>query len=146
MSTVKNGDTVKVHYTGTLDDGSIFDSSKVEGREPIEFKVGDGNLIPGFETGVVGMAVGDSKKVVIESEDAYGDYVEELCFTVPLGNLPEGVTEGTVLQVMTPNGPAFAKVVELNENDAKVDHNHMLAGKRLTFEIEVVNIEEVVEA
>jgi FKBP-type peptidyl-prolyl cis-trans isomerase 2 len=92
------------------------------------------------------MSVGDSKKIVIESEDAYGEYVEELCFTVPLGNLPEGVQEGTTLQVMTPNGPALAKVVEINETEAKVDHNHMLAGERLTFDIEVVNIEETVEA
>jgi peptidylprolyl isomerase len=146
MSTVKNGDTVQVHYTGTLDDGTVFDSSKVEGREPIQFQIGAGQLIPGFENGVLGMSVGDSKKIVIESEDAYGEYVEELCFTVPLGNLPEGVQEGTTLQVMTPNGPALAKVVEINETEAKVDHNHMLAGERLTFDIEVVNIEETVEA
>jgi FKBP-type peptidyl-prolyl cis-trans isomerase 2 len=92
------------------------------------------------------MNVGDVKKVVIESDDAYGPRVEELCFNVPVDRLPEGVTEGTALQVMTPQGPAIAKVVKIEEGNAIVDHNHQLAGQRLTFEIEVINIEENVEA
>lgn len=145
-NTVKNGDTVQVHYTGTLDDGSVFDSSRSEGREPIQFQVGTGQLIPGFEAGVMGMAIGESKEIIIESADAYGEYMEELVFDVPAERLPEGIEEGTVLQLMTPNGPALAKVKSINEGTAKLDHNHMLAGERLTFNIEVVNIEATVEA
>jgi len=146
MSIVKTGDTIQVHYTGTLDDGSVFDSSRDEGREPIQFQIGSGQLIPGFENGVVGMSVGDSKKVVIEAEDAYGTYVEDLCFTVPTDRLPEGVTVGTALQVMTPQGPSVAKVLQIDEGNAIVDHNHQLAGQRLTFDIEVMSIEVPVEA
>jgi len=142
MSTVKTGDTVKVHYTGTLEDGSVFDSSRGEGRTPIEFKLGEGQLIPGFENGVVGMSIGETKKIAIKPEDAYGPYVEELCFDVEVGRLPEGVQVGTSLQVNTPNGPAYALVTEINDGIAKVDHNHMLAGKEITFEVEVLEIAE----
>ena len=144
MSKVKTGDTVKVHYTGTLDSGEVFDSSKVNGREPFSFKIGEQSVIPGFENGIIGMTVGETKKINISVEEAYGDRDERLVFPAPMDKLPEGVEVGTQLQVMTPMGPQLAKVASINEEDNTVliDHNHPLAGQVLNFEVEVLEIEK----
>jgi peptidylprolyl isomerase len=124
MSQAKSGDTVKIHYTGTLDDGTEFDSSA--GREPLEFEVGGGQVIPGFDNAVEGMAVGDKKSVKIEAGDAYGERHEQLVQQVPRSALPDDLTpeEGMALQSQAPDGQV----------------NHPLAGKALSFDIELVSI------
>lgn len=144
MSKVKTGDTVKVHYTGTLNNGEVFDSSKVEGREPFSFKIGEQSVIPGFENGIIGMAVGETKKINISVEEAYGERDERLLFEAPMERLPEGVEVGSQLQVMTPMGPQLAKVTAISEESktAMIDHNHPLAGQELNFEVEVLEIEK----
>jgi peptidylprolyl isomerase len=142
MSTVKNGDTVKVHYTGTLDSGEVFDSSKMEGREPFSFKIGEQSVISGFENGIVGMTVGETKTINIPVDEAYGERDEKLLFEAPIERLPQGIEVGTKLQVMTPMGPQLAEVTSIGENVAMIDHNHPLAGKALNFEIEVLEIEQ----
>jgi len=142
MPQAKEGDTVKVHYTGRLaDDGTEFDSST--GRDPLEFAVGARTLIPGFEEAVVGMAPGESKKVEISSEEAYGPHHEEAVQTVQRAEIPEQIdlAVGNVLQATAPNGQQLAlTVVELTEETVTLDANHPLAGKDLEFEIELVEI------
>ena len=135
---IENGSKVKVHYTGRLDDTNVFDTSK--DKEPLEFTVGQGQLIPGFEQGVMGMTVGDKKTIEIEPENAYGPVREELVNEVPKENLPEGVQVGQTLQAQTEQGPVIVTVVELNETTGKVDANHPLAGKKLIFDLEVVEV------
>lgn len=141
MSKVKDGNTVKVHYTGTLKDGSVFDSS-VE-REPLEFKIGEGQLIPGFEKAVIGMEEGDKTKVDIPVKEAYGEAREELVINVPKDQLPEEVEPeiGMQLQVNQPDGqPVPVRVAEISDDELTLDANHPLAGKDLSFEIELVEI------
>jgi peptidylprolyl isomerase len=128
------GDTVQVHYRGTLDDGSEFDSSA--GREPLEFTVGSGQVIPGFDSAVVGLTVGDKVEVRLEPADAYGEHTDERVVTVPKDQAPEGLEVGQ--QVML--GQAPATVIEINDEVVIVDANHPLAGQALTFEIELVSI------
>ncbi len=140
MSKVKNGDTVSVHYTGKLDDGTVFDSSLNEGREPLTAKLGQNQLIKGFENALIDMSVGEKKTIKIESYNAYGPVVKEMVVEVPKSNLPEGVTVGQMLQAHTPQGPVNVKVVELTEDLAVLDGNHPLAGKDLTFDLEVLEI------
>jgi len=129
------GDTVSVHYRGTLDDGSEFDSSA--GRDPLQFTVGEGQVIPGFDSAVVGMAVGDKKEVRLEPDDAYGERTDERVINVPKEQAPEGLEVGQ--QVML--GQAPATVVDINDEGVTVDANHPLAGQALTFEIELVGVE-----
>ena len=139
MSKVKEGDTVKVNYTGTLKNGEVFDSS--EGKEPLEFTLGEGQLIPGFEKAVVGMAVGDSAKIDIPSDEAYGEEREDLIINVPKNQLPDDVTPkvGMQLQVNQENGqPIPVLIKEVGETDLTLDANHPLAGQDLSFEIELV--------
>ncbi|REL24249.1 peptidylprolyl isomerase [Rhodohalobacter sp. SW132] len=141
MSKVKDGNTVKVHYTGTLKDGSVFDSS-VE-REPLEFKIGEGQLIPGFEKAVIGMEEGDKTKVDIPVKEAYGEAREELVINVPKDQLPDEVEPeiGMQLQVNQPDGqPVPVRVAEISDDELTLDANHPLAGKDLSFEIELVEI------
>jgi peptidylprolyl isomerase len=142
MSKVKTGDTVTVHYTGTLDNGDLFDSSKMDGREPFSFEIGSNSVIPGFEEGVIGMTVGESKTIAIPMENAYGPYDENLVMPAPMERLPEGTEVGTQLQLMTPQGPMVAKVTSISEDKqtAMIDHNHPLAGQQLTFELELMGI------
>lgn len=135
---IENGSKVKVHYTGKLEDNNVFDSSME--REPLEFTVGQGQLIPGFEQGVMGMTTGDKKTIEIEPEQAYGPVREDLINEVPKENLPEGVEVGHMLQAQTEQGPINVKVIELNETTGKVDANHPLAGKKLIFDLEVVEV------
>ena len=132
---VEEGDTVSVHYRGTLDSGAVFDSS--EGREPISFTVGGGQVIPGFDDAVRGLSVGDTVKVRIEPEQAYGERRDDLIIEVPLSSLPEGVTPGGRLRSQQ-GGTAL--VLEVTDEFVHLDANHELAGEALTFEIQLVSV------
>jgi len=139
----KDGDTVRVHYTGTLDDGTTFDSS-VE-REPLEFTLGQDQVIPGFEEAVRGLEVGQSKTVTIPAAEAYGPYSEQLVMEIGRDQLPEGLDPevGQQLQAQGADGRTTVVVItEVSETTVTVDANHPLAGKDLTFEIELVEIKE----
>ena len=141
MSTVKDGDTVKVHYTGTLEGGEIFDSS-VE-REPLEFTLGQGQLIPGFEKAVIGLKVGDSTKAEIPAAEAYGEHNPQMEVQVQKDQLPEGMEPaiGMQLQLNQPDGQAIpVQITKVEGEEVTIDANHPLAGKDLIFEIEVVEI------
>jgi FKBP-type peptidyl-prolyl cis-trans isomerase 2 len=105
MKKIQNGDTVTVNYTGRLEDGTIFDSSLNEGREPLTSTLGQGQLIAGFENGLIDMSIGESKTIEIEPENAYGDYIPEMMTIVGFNQVPEGVKVGETLQGNTPNGP-----------------------------------------
>ena len=140
MRKIQSGDNVKVHYTGKLEDGSIFDTSLAEGREPLETTLGQGQLIKGFEAGLIDMSEGDKKTIEIESADAYGEYNPEMINEIPKTQVPEGVKEGEMLQGMGPMGPVNVKVVEVKEETVVLDANHPLAGKKLIFDLEVVSI------
>lgn len=138
---VASGDVVKVNYKGTLDDGTEFDSS--EGKEPLQFTVGEGSLIPGFENGVIGMKVGDVKKVTIPAGEAYGEPREDMIANVPKTQFPPDLQYeiGQELMLRTQDGrPLRFKVLEISADSVKVDLNHPLAGKTLTFEITIVEI------
>ena len=130
------GDSVAVHYTGTLDSGEEFDSSR--GREPLSFVVGDGRMISGFDAAVRGMVVGESRTVRLEPADAYGESREDLIIELPIEQLPEGLGAGD--GVTFTNG-AQGVIVEVTGETFSVDANHRLAGQALTFEIEMVSIE-----
>ena len=141
MSTAKSGDTVKIHYTGTLEDGTQFDSSS--GRDPLEFSLGGGQVIPGFDAAVTGMSVGESKSVTITPEDAYGERHEQLVQQVPRDALPEDMEPavGMQLQSQSPDGQVMnLAVTDVLEDAITVDANHPLAGLALTFAIELVEI------
>lgn len=135
---IEQGSKVKLHYTGRLDEDNVFDSSV--GREPLEFVVGEGMLIPGFENGVIGMNQGETKTIELSADEAYGQLREELISDVPRENLPEGVEVGQSLQAMTEQGPINVVVTEINETTAKVDANHPLAGKNLIFDLEILEV------
>ncbi len=141
MSQAKQGDTVKVHYTGTLDDGTIFDSSA--GQEPLEFTLGNGQIIPGFEQAVMGMHAGDTKMVNIPSGEAYGVHREDLMLLVEPSMFPPEITPeiGQHLQLRQQNGTIFdAFVADISEAGITLDANHPLAGHDLTFEIQLLEI------
>ena len=140
MKIVEVNSTVTVNYTGRLNDGSVFDSSLNEGREPLNATLGQGSLIPGFEKGLLGMKEGDKKTVEIPSLEAYGTIREDLVVEVPKERVPENVTEGQMLQTMTPQGPMNVTVKEVHENHVIIDGNHPLAGKDLIFDLEIVSI------
>ncbi len=142
MSQAANGDSVHIHYTGRLDDGSVFDSSA--GREPLQFVVGGGQVIPGFDEAVRGMAVGAEKTTTIPAGEAYGPRSEELLAEVSLGDLPEGmeVELGQELQVSDEEGNTqIVKVIEVKSDSIVLDANHHLAGENLTFDITLVKID-----
>ena len=132
-----DGDTVRVHYTGTLDDGTEFDSSRQEGREPLEFTVGSGQVIGGFDDAVRGLAVGKSRTVHIEPADAYGEVREDLIIQTPKDSAPEGIQVGERVQLQ--NG-AIAMIIEITDSTVTLDANHALAGKALNFDVELVEI------
>lgn len=141
MSTAKQGDTVQVHYTGKLDDGTVFDSS--EGREPLSFTLGEGQVIPGFETAALGMEVGETKEARVEVDEAYGERRDDLLLEVPREQLPDGleVDVGTPLQLQQPDGRAVPVTVSaLDDEQVTLDANHPLAGQPLTFELTLVDI------
>jgi FKBP-type peptidyl-prolyl cis-trans isomerase 2 len=141
MSVAKMNDTVRVHYTGKLSDGNVFDSS--EGSEPLEFVIGSGMLIPGFENGVVGMALNEVKVVNIGADDAYGPSIPEMVQKVPRAHLPEDMNPAVGMELVseTPDGQQFIVVItHVGLEEITVDANHPLAGKDLTFEIKLVEI------
>jgi peptidylprolyl isomerase len=141
MSQASTGDKVSIHYTGTLEDGSQFDSSK--GREPLQFQLGSGQVIPGFDKAVEGMAVGETRSVTIPPEDAYGPRNEQAIQEVPKSALPPDLVpvEGMNLQAQNQNQqPIQLTVVSVQEDSITVDANHPLAGKSLNFEINLVAI------
>lgn len=140
MLKTKQGDTVKVNYTGKLEDGTVFDTSLTEGRKPIEAKLGEGQLIKGFEKALYDMSEGEKKVVEISPEDAYGDVKDFMVSEVPLNQLPEQVKVGEMLQGQGPQGPVNVKIIEIKEEVAVVDANHPLAGKKLIFDLELVGI------
>ncbi len=135
------GDTVRVHYTGTLEDGTEFDSSRE--REPIEFTLGAGQVIPGFENAVTGMEPGESKTFTIPADEAYGPHRPELIHRVPRAQVPSEVTlaPGARLEARDQGGRRVVlTVVEVTEEEAVLDANHPLAGKDLTFQIELIAV------
>ena len=141
MSQVKSGDTVQIHYTGTLDDGTEFDSSA--GRDPLQFTVGTGQVIPGFDKAVEGMAIGEKKTVNIEPEEAYGPRQDHMVQEVPKSALPPELEPevGMGLQAKSQDGQNVQlTVTEVGEEKITVDANHPLAGKALNFEIELMQI------
>jgi peptidylprolyl isomerase len=140
MAEAKSGDTVRVHYTGTLDDGTVFDSS--EGRDPLEFTLGAGHVIAGFDRGVTGMQPGDERTVVIPAEDAYGEPREELVLQVPRSQFPEGVIpeSGRKLQMSDGQNTFVVTVAEVRDEVVLLDANHDLAGKQLTFRLTLVDM------
>ncbi|MDH4164654.1 MAG: peptidylprolyl isomerase [Nitrospirota bacterium] len=141
MSQVKQGDIVAVHYTGKLADGTIFDTSY--SRAPLQFKMGEGKLIKGFESAVIGMQAGDKKTTIIPFADAYGPRQNEAVVEMERKNLPEGFIPqvGQRLELtQADDSTVLVSVVEVTDNTITIDANHPLAGKDLTFEIELVSI------
>jgi len=141
MPQAQKGDTVAIHYTGRLDDGTVFDTS--ESREPLEFTLGEGQVIPGFESVVEGMELGEEKTAVIPSDEAYGPRRDELLLKVARERLPEGLDPdvGQRLEMKTSDGQVVPVVVaHADDKDLVLDANHPLAGADLTFEIELVKI------
>lgn len=141
MKLASKGDSVKVHYTGKLEDGTVFDSSR--DREPLEFSIGGHQVIKGFEEAVVGMAEGQSKTVEIPSDESYGERRDDLVVTVSRDQIPKEieVQEGIHLQMRQPDGTVFNVLVsELTDDSVTLDANHPLAGKDLTFDIELVEV------
>lgn len=141
MTAAKSGDTVRIHYTGTLSDGTVFDSS--EGRDPLEFKLGAGQVIPGFDAAVDGMKVGDKTVAEIPCDQAYGPIDPSARQDVPRDQIPPEIPleKGLQLQMQAPTGQVLpVTVVELTDDTVTLDANHFLAGKDLTFAIELVSI------
>ncbi|MBI2084423.1 MAG: peptidylprolyl isomerase [Candidatus Aenigmarchaeota archaeon] len=134
--TVEKGDHVYVHYTGKLEDGTVFDSS--EGRNPLDFIAGAGQMIKGFDDAVIGMTLGEKKTVMIKPEDAYGMRDPSNIILVPRSQVPDGVKEGDTLYA---NGQPI-KVVKVTNETVTIDTNHFLAGKTLIFDITIVKIEK----
>ena len=141
MSTAESGNTVRVHYSGRLEDGTVFDSS--EGSEPLEFVVGKDMIIPGLEKEIVGMGVGDTKTINVACDEAYGPRQDDAVQVVPREEIPAEIQleVGGRLQASTPEGQQMLlTVVELTDTEATLDANHPLAGKDLVFDIEMVEI------
>lgn len=137
---IKKGDTIKVNYTGTLEDGTVFDSNTHgDHTHPLEFTVGSGQLIKGFDDAVIGMKKGESKTVSINAEDGYGPHNKELVRALPRKTDTPDLKPGTVIGLQTPDGKQFpARVLKMDPKTITVDLNHPLAGKTLTFKIEIV--------
>ena len=136
---MKPGAKVKVHYTGTLSDGTVFDSS--EGKQPLEFTIGNNQVIPGFENGIKGMSLNDEKTIKIDAKDAYGERDERMVVAVPRSKFPPEIEAGGQLLLKGPEGQRIlAKIKEVKYNDVIIDLNHPLAGKELNFKVKVVGI------
>lgn len=141
MTQVKSGDTVQIHYTGSLTDGKTFDSS--QGRDPLEFQVGSGQIIPGLDQALPGMSVGEKKTVNVPCDEAYGPVNPDMRQDVPRSGIPDDIPleRGSQLQMQTPEGQVLpVTVVDLGEETVTLDANHPLAGQDLVFDIEVVAI------
>jgi peptidylprolyl isomerase len=149
MAQAKEGDRVKVHYTGRLDDGTVFDSSECAeddcgcGSGPLEFTIGSSEVIPGFEAGVVGLSVGESKTIHIPVEEAYGERIDEMVAQVPRKDLPAEIEPevGQQLEVTQEDGQVFqVTIAEVTDEEVTLDANHPLAGQALNFDIKLVEI------
>ena len=140
MTQAQTGQTVKVHYTGTLDDGTQFDSSV--GSEPLQVTLGNGEVIPGFEKGIEGMRVGEKKQVHIPSDEAYGESHETLIQEIGRDQMPPDIEPevGQQFQVEGPSGPMILTVTDVSDDAVTMDGNHPMAGKNLNFELELVDI------
>jgi FKBP-type peptidyl-prolyl cis-trans isomerase 2 len=141
MQQVKSGDTVKVHYHGRLTDGTTFDSS--EGRDPLEFQVGSGQVIKGFDDGVSGMEVGEKKTIQIPVEDAYGEKNEDMVVQFPRANFPPDLNPEVGMQLTMTNNEGHAipvVIIDVKEDMVILDANHPLAGQDLIFDLELVSI------
>lgn len=141
MAQAKVGDQVAVHYTGKLDDGTVFDSS--EGNEPLQFAIGNGQLIPGFEQAVIGMSPGDSKTATIPADEAYGSYHPEMVLVIDRQQMPSEIpiSVGLQLQIQQQEGQTIPVIVtDVSGSQVTLDANHPLAGEDLTFEIQLVEI------
>ena len=136
---IQIGSTVNVHYTGKLKSGEVFDSS--EGKDPLSFIIGNGQIIPGFENAIMGKNVGDKVTIEIEPKEAYGEYREDLLIKVENDQLPGPVEVGQVLQADNGGQPVNVTVKEVNEGHVIIDGNHPLSGKDLIFDIEVVSFQ-----
>jgi FKBP-type peptidyl-prolyl cis-trans isomerase 2 len=141
MSTVKTGDSVKVHYTGKFDSGEVFDTS--EGGDPLAFTVGFGQVIPGFDQALIGMQVGDTKEIVIPPDQAYGERIQELVQTINRDQFQLGEIEpevGMAIEMQTPEGSIPLVITGLSEKTVTLDANHPLAGENLHFALTLVEI------
>jgi FKBP-type peptidyl-prolyl cis-trans isomerase 2 len=137
---VTQGSTVEVHYTGRFPDNEVFDTS--EGRDPLQFQVGTGQIIPGFENAILGKNVGDKVTINIPANEAYGEVRQELFVQVPLDKLPGQVEVGQELQADSGDGQPVRVIVEaVNEDHVVINGNHPLAGKELVFDIEIVSVQ-----
>jgi peptidylprolyl isomerase len=143
MAEVNKGDVVQIHYTGRLEDGSVFDSS--QDREPLRFVAGSGQLIPGVSEAVLGMQEGEKKTVTVPPDKGYGLRNPALQQTVPRGDLPDQVAAGDQLRAVHQGKEFPVWVSEVNDQTAKIDANHPLAGKTLTFDLEVVSVAPAAE-
>ncbi len=142
MAQAKKGDKVQVHYTGKLDDGTVFDSS--QGRDPLEFQLGTGSVIPGFEEAVMGMQEGESKTAYIPADQAYGEYHDEMLLTVSRDQFPPDLEPqvGQELQLREQDGQTFVvQVKDVSDDEVTLDANHPLAGEDLTFDIQLVKVQ-----
>lgn len=142
MQQAKKGDTVRVHYTGKLTSGEQFDTSA--GRDPLEFEVGAGMMIKGFDEAVVGMGIGDKKTITLQPSDAYGERYDEMLIEFPRSNFPDDMTPEVGMQLMMNNGAGQqfpVTITEVKEELVILDGNHMLAGKELVFDIEMMEID-----
>lgn len=145
MAQAKQGDTVNVHYTGRLQDGTVFDSSV--GRDPLQFTIGEGQLIPGFEKGVVGMNPGETKTVEIPSDEAYGPHHDEMVMVVDKNQMPPDLNPqvGDQLQMRHESGQiVIVTVSDVTDKDITLDANHPLAGKDLIFDLELADIVQAI--
>jgi len=145
MNTAKNGNNVKIHYKGTLNDGTEFDNSRNRDAT-LDFELGSGNMIPGFEKEVIGMKTGQTKEFKIDCAAAYGEHNPEAIVAVPLSSFPDqsGLTEGSVVHGKNHLGQDLrATILSVGEEEVSLDHNHPLAGQDLNFEVELVEVQKV---
>jgi peptidylprolyl isomerase len=141
MRQVQAGDTITVNYTGRFEDGTVFDTSKTQGRTPLSVILGTGGLIKGFEEGVIGMTVGETKTITVPPHLGYGPYNEANVQEIFRTSLPPDIQVGMMINGQDQNQrPIQAKVIEINETTAKIDLNNPLAGKTLTFEVDLIHI------
>lgn len=140
MAAARQGNTVKIHYTGKMDDGTVFDSS--EGSDPLEFTLGQGQVIPGFENGVLGMEVGDSRTLNIPMDQAYGPHQDDGEFEIDRAELPDSIPLEVGMRLQSNQGgrTVVVTIVEFDDSKVKMDANHPLAGKDLIFDIQLVEL------
>ena len=143
MSQATNGNVVRINYTGKLTNGTVFDTSKVDGREPLSFRLGQNQVLPKLEAEIIGMSVGEKKTVAVDANDAYGPHQKQAIQKIPRSEIPDGVdlTVGNNLQATGHDGEIVPlRVLAANEETVTLDANHPLAGHNLTFEIELIEI------